>query len=399
MFQPLAGIRVLDLSHLVAGPYCTYLLAMMGAEVVKVEPPEGEWTRGQGSDRALNEARMGITFLAQNAGKRSITVDLKHPRGVEVVRRLAGRSHVFLENMRPGVIRRLGLDYEVLNEINPALVYCSLSGFGQTGPLSHRPAYDHVIQGISGLMSINGHPGEDPVKVGAPFIDYASGLNAALAVVSALHEVRRTGRGCRLDVAMLDSVLNLLTLNIVEYVNAGKVPRRIGNDAPSGVATAGAFHASDRLLLVAANADAHFRPLATTIGLPGLPDDPRFATPALREQNRDALRALISEAIAKRPAAEWEGLLDRAGVPATWPRTIPEIVEEPHLRGRGVVQTVEGTPGKPELAVTSLGWQIDGQAVGPRSGAPSLGADTREVLRECGFAEDEIDSLRADGAI
>jgi len=399
MFQPLAGIRVLDLSHLVAGPYCTYLLAMMGAEVVKVEPPEGEWTRGQGSDRALNEARMGITFLAQNAGKRSITVDLKQPRGVEVVRRLAGRSHVFMENMRPGVIRRLGLDYPVLSEINPALVYCSLSGFGQTGPLSHRPAYDHVIQGVSGLMSINGHPGQDPVKVGAPFIDYASGLNAALAVVSALHEVRRTGRGCRLDVAMLDSVLNLLTLNIVEYVNAGKVPRRIGNDAPSGVATAGAFHAADRLLLIAANADAHFRPLATTIGLPGLADDPRFATPALREENRDALRALISDAIAKRPAAEWERLLDEAGVPATWPRTIPEIVEESHVRSRGVVQTVAGPPGKPMLAVTSLGWQVDGEAVGPRSGAPPLGADTRELLRECGFAEAEIASLRADRVV
>jgi crotonobetainyl-CoA:carnitine CoA-transferase CaiB-like acyl-CoA transferase len=399
MFQPLTGIRVLDLTHLVAGPYCSYLLAMMGADVVKVEPPEGEWTRGQGSDRALNDSRMGLTYLAQNAGKRSVTVNLKHPRGVALVQRLAGGSQVFLENMRPGVIKRLGLDYEALSTLNPALVYCSLSGFGQQGPLSRRPAYDHVIQGISGLMSINGHPGDDPVKVGAPFIDYASGLNGALAVVSALHEVRRTGRGCHLDVAMLDTMLNLLTLHVVEYVNAGTVPRRIGNEAPSGVATAGAFHASDGLLLIAANAEAHFEPLARTIGLPALPQDPRFCTAALREQNRDALRALISAAIGSRPAAEWEKLLDEAGVPATRPRTIPEIVDDPHVRSRGVVQQVAGPADKPELGVTSLGWQVDGSAVGPRSAPPVLGAHTDAVLRELGVADAEIASLRADGAI
>ena len=399
MFQPLTGVRVIDLSHLVAGPYCSYLLAMMGADVVKVEPPEGEWTRGQGSDRALNDSRMGLTYLAQNAGKRSVTVNLKHPRGVAVVQRLASASQVFLENMRPGVIKRLGLDYEVLSTLNPSLVYCSLSGFGQQGPLSHRPAYDHVIQGISGLMSINGHPGEDPVKVGAPFIDYASGLSGSLAVVSALHEVRRTGRGCHLDVAMLDTMLNLLTLHVVEYVNAGTVPRRIGNEAPSGVATAGAFQAADGLLLVAANAEAHFEPLVRAIGLPQLLTDQRFSTAALREQNRDALRALISTAIATRPAAEWERLLDEVGVPATRPRTIPEIVDDPHVRSRGVVQQVAGPAGKRELGLTSLGWQVDGRAVGPRSAPPKLGADTDMVLREFGISAAEIASLRADGVI
>jgi len=395
MFSPLTGVRVLDLSHLIAGPYCTYLLGMLGAEVVKVEPLEGEWTRGQGSDRALNERGMGLTFLAQNSGKRSVTINLKDPRGVALVRRMAGGSQVFLENMRPGVIGRLGLDYPTLSQLNPALVYCSLSGFGQGGPLSHRPAYDHVIQGISGIMSVNGHPEQDPVKVGVPFIDYASGVNAALAVVSALHEVRRTGHGCHLDVAMLDSMLNLLSLPVVEYVNAGTVPRRIGNDAPSGVATAGAFMASDGLLLIAANAEAHFEPLARAINLPGLARDPRYASAALRQQNREALRLEISAAIATRSAAEWEKALDAVGVPAARPRTVPEIVDDPHTAMRGVVQRVEGVRGLPRLGVTSLGWQVDGAAIGPRSGPPALGADTDAVLRDLGLADAEIADLRA----
>jgi crotonobetainyl-CoA:carnitine CoA-transferase CaiB-like acyl-CoA transferase len=399
MFTPLTGIRVVDLSHLLAGPYCSYLLAMMGAEVIKVEPPEGEWTRSQGSDAARNAARMGISYLAQNAGKRSVTVNLKHPRGVEIVRRLAGGSQVFLENMRPGVIGRLGLGYDVLAKENPALVYCSLSGFGQHGPLSHRPAYDHVIQGISGLMSVNGAAGEPPMKVGAPFIDYASGVNAALAVVSALHEARRTGRGCHLDVAMLDTMLNLLTAHVVEYVNAGTVPRRIGNDAPSGVSTAGAFTTGDGLLLIAANAEAHFAPLARALGRPELPQDPRFSSAALRQQNREALRAALAEALAARSAAEWEQILDKAGVPATRPRTVPEIVDDAQVRGRGVVQEVPGGAGGAELRVTSLGWLVNGTPTGPRAPAPVLGADTAAVLGEIGIDAAEIAALRAQGVL
>ena len=399
MFSPLSGVRVLDLSHLLAGPYCSYLMAMMGAEVIKVENPEGEWTRGHGSDFARNAAGMGMSYLAQNAGKRSITINLKHARGVELVKKLAASSDVFLENMRPGVMERLGLGHEAIMRVNPRIVYCSLSGFGQHGPLSHRPAYDHVIQAMCGFMSVNGYPDGDPVKVGAPFIDYASGVNAALAVVSALHQVRRTGQGCRLDVAMLDSVLNLLTSHIVEYVNAGTVPRRIGNDAPSGVATAGAFNTSDGPLLIGANAAAHFAPLARAIGAAELLQDPRFATPALREENRDALRQAISAALAHRSAAEWETLLDAAGVPAARPRTIPEIVDDPPVVGRGVVQNVAIAPGQPALGLTSRGWQVDGRPIGPHGAPPTLGADTDSVLRECGLADAEIASLRADGAL
>ena len=399
MFSPLSGVRVLDLSHLLAGPYCSYLMAMMGAEVIKVENPEGEWTRGHGSDFARNAAGMGMSYLAQNAGKRSITINLKHARGVELVKKLAGASDVFLENMRPGVMERLGLGHEALLRVNPRIVYCSLSGFGQHGPFSHRPAYDHVIQAMCGFMSVNGYPDGDPVKVGAPFIDYASGVNAALAVVSALHQVRRTGQGCRLDVAMLDSVLNLLTSHIVEYVNAGTVPRRIGNDAPSGVATAGAFPTADGPLLIGANAAAHFAPLARAIGAPELLQDPRFANPALRQENRDLLRQAMSDALARRPAAEWETLLDAAGVPAARPRTIPEIVNDPHVLGRGVVQKVAMAPGQPALGLTSLGWQVDGAAIGPHGAPPTLGADTDAVLRECGLGDAEIASLRADGAL
>lgn len=399
MFRPLAGVKVLDLSHLLAGPYCSYLLSMMGAEVIKVEPPEGDWTRRQGSDQDLNDARMGLTFLAQNAGKRSVTVNLKHHRGAGVVMRLARGSHVFLENMRPGVIGRLGLGYEALRQGNPSLVYCSLSGFGQNGPLSHRPAYDHVIEGMSGLMSINGHPQDDPVKVAAPIIDYASGMSAALAIVSSLHESRRSGRGCHLDVAMLDTMLNLLSAHVVEFVNAGRVPRRIGNDAPSGVATAGAFESADGPILIAANAEAHFAPLVEALGMPQLKDDPRFATAPSRQSNREALRSLLSDAISRRTAAEWEAILDSAGVPAARPRTIPEVIGDPHVRLRGVVQDIEGRPGGGRLGLTSLGWHANGRATGPHGAPPALGADTEAVLQEAGYSKAEISELRDSGAL
>lgn len=400
MFTPLTGIRVLDLGHLLAGPYCSYLLALMGAEVVKVEPPgHGDWTRGMGSDPALNARGMGLSYLAQNAGKRSVTVNLKDPRGVNIVRRLAAGAQAFLENMRPGVIDRLGLGWEFLRKDNPALVYCSLSGFGQEGPLSHRPAYDHVIQAMSGLMSINGHPDGEPLKLGAPFIDYASGVNAALAVVSALHEVRRTGQGCRLDVSMLDTMLNLFTSHVVQYVNAGTQPARIGNDAPSGITTAGAFSASDGPVLIAANAESHFEPLARAIGRADLIADSRFATPAARQANRASLRAEMGNAIAKRSAAEWEEILEAAGVPAARPRSIPEIVDDPHVQARGVVQWLAGGERNQRLGVTGAGFNVDGTAIGPQTRPPALGADTEAVLHEIGISDAEIETLRRDGVV
>lgn len=400
MFTPLSGIRILDLSHLLAGPYCSYLLALMGAEVLKIEPPgHGDWTRGIGSDHALNAQGMGLSYLAQNADKRSATVNLKDPRGVAIVRQLATRSQVFLENMRPGVIDRLGLGWETLHDENPALVYCSLSGFGQEGPLSLRPAYDHVIQAMSGLMSINGHPDGEPLKLGAPFIDYASGVNAALAVVCALHETRRTGKGCRLDVSMLDTMLNLFTSHVVQYVNAGTRPARIGNDAPSGITTAGAFSASDGPILIAANAESHFEPLARAIGRADLIEDSRFATPAGRQSNRTELRAEMGKALAKRTASEWEGILEAAGVPAARPRSIPEIVDDPHVQARGVVQWLAGGEKSPRLGFTGAGFNVDGAAIGPQRPPPALGAHTEAVLHELGISDEEIAALRHDGVV
>ena len=284
--HPLAGVAVLDLTNVLAGPFAAYQLACLGARVVKVESPDGDLARRLGADPAYARANMGISFLAVNAGKESIAVDLKHADGKAVLLRLVARSDCLIENFRPGVMKRLGLDYGALKASNPRLVYCAISGFGQTGPLAHRPAYDQIIQGLSGAMSVTGDARSAPLRVGYPVCDTIGGLTAAFAVCAELLRARATGEGAFIDVSMLDATLSTMGWVVSNYLNAGVRPQPMGNDnftaAPSGT-----FRTSDGLLNIAANEQKQFEALADLVGAPHLATDRRFAEREARKRPSD----------------------------------------------------------------------------------------------------------------
>jgi CoA:oxalate CoA-transferase len=274
---PLSGIRVLDLSNVLAGPFCAYQLALMGAEVVKIEQPgSGDLARQLGASADAAKRHMGISFVAVNAGKQSITLNLKHDEGKEIFRRMVADAQVVIENFRPGVMARLGLDYDVLAEINPALVYCAISGFGQNGPLAMRPAYDQIIQGISGVMSVTGDADSAPLRVGYPICDTIGGMTAAFAICAALLDARSSRQGRMIDVSMLEATLATMGWPLSNYLNAGIEPQPMGNQnftaAPSGT-----FRTGDGLLNIAANENKQYEALCDLIGRPQLKADARFS--------------------------------------------------------------------------------------------------------------------------
>jgi len=303
MFQPLFGIRVVDLTQVLAGPYATYQLALLGAEVIKVEPPEvGDWTRTGAAPEGLEGQGMSTGFMTQNAAKKSVALDLKSEQGHAALLALVETADVFVENFRPGTAARLGLSYEAIKVVKPGIIYCSISAYGQDGPIGHRPAYDHVVQGMCGIMRTTGTPQTEPNKVGAPYIDYATGMNAAFAIVAALHEVRRTGGGVRLDVAMLDTSLLLMASLVTNHLNTGWIPTATGNEAWSQSPSSGAFETTDGTLMIAANNERQFRDLCRVIDLGPLLDDPRFDAPARRRDHVPELRRLIAERIKSQSA-------------------------------------------------------------------------------------------------
>ncbi|HXP97297.1 MAG TPA: CoA transferase, partial [Telmatospirillum sp.] len=285
MSLPLNGIRVLDVSNVLAGPFCGYQLAMLGAEVIKIEQPgDGDLARRLGADPKAAAACMGASFVAVNAGKQSVTINLKDERGKDIFRHLVAKADVVLENFRPGVMARLGVDFEVLSKINPALVYCAISGFGADSPLAQRPAYDQIIQGLSGVMSVTGDSQSAPLRVGFPVCDTLGGMTAAFAICAALVEAKTNGKGRFIDVSMLDSTLATMGWVVSNYLNAGVAPTPMGNQnftaAPSGT-----FRTGDGLLNIAANETKQYRALCEVIGRPDLITDPRFAERQQRKQN------------------------------------------------------------------------------------------------------------------
>jgi len=296
MFAPLNGRKVIDLTQVLAGPYCSYQLGLLGADVIKVEPQDGgDWARIGGPDEALSDAGLAAGFLTQNAGKRSIAIDLKRPEGVALVLDMVGQADVFLENFRPGTAGRLGLDPATVQARNPSIVYASLSAYGQDGPMGGRPAYDHVIQAVSGIMQLTGAPETLPNKVGAPYIDYATGMNGAFAVLSALMEKDRTGKGQRVDVAMLDSALLLMASHMTGAATSGNIPKASGNEAFSGSPTSGVFKTKDGDLALAANNERQYPRLLQAIGREDLATDPRFANRDAKKANAPALRQVLAE--------------------------------------------------------------------------------------------------------
>jgi formyl-CoA transferase len=397
MFQPLAGKRVVDVTQVLAGPYCTYQLALMGAEVIKVEMPgQGDWTRQGGNDEELQKAGYALSFLTQNSDKKSVTLNLKQPEGVAVLKQLLETADVFVENFKPGTAAGLGIGYDDVQGVNPRLVYASLSAYGQDGPISHRPAYDHIIQGMVGIMHTTGTPETVPNKVGSPYVDYATGLMGAFAVVSALLERERTGQGQRIDVAMLDTAMLLMASLAVSTMANGNPPPPTGNEAFSGSPSSGTYETQDGLLMLAANNERQFQTLCRAIGRDDLLADERFAAPPARKQNAAALRAEFAAVFRNRTAAEWEAFLDEARVPGVRVRRMDEVLNEPQLAARGLLQPVALDGIAREVALPSLGFKANGETTSPRRPPPRLGQHTDEVLGALGV---DVAGLRAKGIV
>ena len=401
MTAPLSGYRVLDLTNVLAGPFCCHQLAHLGAEVIKIEVPgSGDLARQLGADPDLNARFMGVSFLAQNSGKRSITVNLKSDQGKAIFRRLAGTADVLVENFRPGVMNRLGLGYADLRDDFPELIYCAISGFGQEGPLAKSPAYDQIVQGMSGVMSVTGSADTAPMRVGYPVADTIGGMTAAFAVAAALAKPG-PGRGSFIDVSMLDSVLSTMGWVVSNYLIAGKTPVPNGQRTTSPPAPSGSFSTARR-------ADQHRGEQAGTIRgvVPG-----RWSTrvdrgSALRRPSGKAGQSCGSDRGAGAGAVRASGCalavnaLNAQGVPAGPVLSVPDVLAHPQIAGREMIGTFDDVPGVDRpVRLARTGMRLDGASPATTTPPPELGADTDIILDELGFGADDIHAFRQAGAI
>jgi len=395
--KPFAGVRILDFTRYLAGPYGTYQLALLGADVIKIESHEGDESRHLLVSREWAERKMASSFLAVNANKRSITLDLRQPAAVEVITRLVPTTDVVWENFRPGVMERLGLGYDALAAINPRLVYCAVSGFGHTGPERTTAAFDGKLQAMSGIMSITGDPAGGPMRAGFAICDTIGGMTAALAVASALYQRAHTGRGQFVDVAMLDAALAFIPGPVAEYSVAGIPQRQIGNGSVSRKPTAGRFRAGDGYLVLAVLTEKQFVALMRTIGRADALDDPRFKDWRARTENEPALREIIEGALAEDDPKSWEARLTAADVPCATVWKIEEITRHPQLEHRDVLQTIDSRYGP--MRLVGAGFRLAHGSPGIEREPPTLGEHTDEILAEAGYTPAEIKDLRRDGVI
>ncbi len=396
----LQGVRVLDLTNVLAGPLACYQLALQGAEVIKVETPgTGDLARVLGHDPKLSKQLMGASFLAQNAGKRSITLNLKSEGGKAALMNLVATADVLVENFRPGVMERLGVGQATLRAANPKLIYCAISGFGQEGPMRGAPAYDQIVQGFSGVMSITGDAQTAPLRVGYPVADTIGGTTAAFAIAGALVGRARTGEGTFIDVSMLDSTLATMGWVVSNYLLCGQEPTPMGNSnftaSPSG-----AFKTGDGLLNIAANKQEQFVALAGLIGRADLVDDPRFAMREDRKKNRAALTVEVEAGLAAKSAADWETILNNAGVPSGRVLSVPQALALPQVQQRGLVKNMGPRDGLDrDIQVMRSGFTIEGAEPDVDLPPPWLGEHTDSILAELGYDAAEIAALHERGDV
>lgn len=398
---PLDGVCVFDLTNVIVGPLATYQLVMLGAEVIKIDVPGiGDPARKFGTDPALGKKGMGASFFASNAGKKSLTLNLKHARGKEVFHRLIKGADVVIENFRPGITKKLGVDYDTLKTINPSLIYCAVSGFGQSGPLSQRHAYDQIIQGFCGLMSLTGDTMTAPIRAGYTVCDATAAITAAFAICAALYRKQKSGTGEMIDVSMLDaSLASMGAWMFSNHLNAGDIPIPRGNDNPNS-SPSGTYRTGEGLLNIVNNEDKHFHRLCEVIGMPELKTDPRFAERTTRIANRQQMRAVLEQALQSKSAEAWEVLFNAAGVPCGRILTIAEIARHPHLESRQFVKRFKNVPGVGrDIAVPRLGFRLASGQPDVQTPPPQLGQDTSVMLGRVGYSTSDIDELRSQGVI
>jgi len=386
MSLPLEPYSVVDLTRARSGPTCVRQLAEMGARVVKVESREQEdFTRDE------------FDFQNLHRNKRSITLDLKHPRGVEVLERLVARSDILVENFRPDVKHRLGVDYETLSQVNPRLIYASISGFGQTGPYRDRPGYDQIAQGLGGLMSVTGLPGQGPVRVGIPVADLTAGMFLAHGVLVALLERERSGKGQWVHTSLLEAMVRMLDFQTTRWLIGKEIPPQAGNDHPTGIPT-GVFRTADGYMNIAASGQHMYRRLCEALDVRHLVDDPRFKTPQDRSKNRAACNEELEKATVTKSSAQWVDILNKAGVPCGPILNVKEVFEDEQVRHLKLATRIRH-PRLGEQEVQNLPVTLSRTPGVVRTASPDLGEHTDEVLGELGYSTEDIAALRRDGAV
>ena len=394
----LSGIRVLDMTNVLAGPFATAHLALLGADVIKIENPDGgDLARKLGAVPSLNAELMGTSFLAQNANKRSLTLNLKAEEGRRIFEQLLAGADVLVENFRPGVMERLGFGWPRLQRENPRLIYCAISGFGQTGPDAFKPAYDQIIQGLSGVMAVNGDERLNPLRCGFPVCDTVGGMNAAFAILAALYHRERTGEGQFIDVALLDSIMPLLGWVAANWLIGGQPPQPMGNDnftaAPSGT-----FATKDGHINIAANQQEQWENLADAVGLAELKTDPRFQKRDIRKANRHDLTALLEAKLKEHDTGHWVCAFNRLGIPAGAIPTLQDALASAQVAHRGSLQTI-ATDGIGDISVFSTTAKFEKTPGAVTAPPPRLGAHTDAVLAQIGYTAGDIAGLRERGVV